>query len=141
MRPPGQRAGPRRPDLHDLVDGRTELGLLAAYAQSAGRVIPVESVLCAAAFDPLASGRCDLHDRLVCEAAAELAPSVGGETSGACVQALGISRLLIGQQIDPGMPWCHTASPHAPDGLHDTLKSGNFGTPDFFRKALRVLEA
>ena len=29
----------------------------------------------------------------------------------------------------------------SPDGLHDTLKSGNFGTPDFFRKALRVLEA
>lgn len=65
----------------------------------------------------------------------------GGETSGACVQALGISRLLIGQQIDPGVPWCHTASPLAPDGLHVTLKSGNFGTPDFFRKALRALAA
>ena len=28
-----------------------------------------------------------------------------------------------------------------PDGLHVTLKSGNCGTPDFFRKALRVLAA
>ena len=65
----------------------------------------------------------------------------GGETSGACVQALGISRLLIGPQIDPGVPWCHAASPLAPDGLHVTLKSGNFGTPDFFRKALRALAA
>ena len=65
----------------------------------------------------------------------------GGETSGACVQALGISRLLIGPQIDPGVPWCHAASPLAPDGLHVTLKSGNFGSPDFFRKALRVLAA
>ncbi|KQW01613.1 3-oxo-tetronate kinase [Rhizobacter sp. Root1221] len=65
----------------------------------------------------------------------------GGETSGACVQALGISRLLIGPQIDPGVPWCHAASPLAPDGLHVTLKSGNFGTPDFFRKALRMLAA
>jgi uncharacterized protein YgbK (DUF1537 family) len=65
----------------------------------------------------------------------------GGETSGACVQALGISRLLIGPQIDPGVPWCHAASPLAPDGVHITLKSGNFGTPDFFRKALRVLAA
>lgn len=63
----------------------------------------------------------------------------GGETSGACVQALGISSLLIGPQIDPGVPWCHAASPLAPGGLHVTLKSGNFGTPDFFRKALRVL--
>jgi uncharacterized protein YgbK (DUF1537 family) len=65
----------------------------------------------------------------------------GGETSGACVQALGINRMLIGPQIDPGVPWCHAASPLAPEGLHVTLKSGNFGTPDFFRKALRALVA
>ena len=65
----------------------------------------------------------------------------GGETSGACVQALGISRLLIGPQIDPGVPWCHASPPIAEDGLHMTLKSGNFGGPDFFRKALRMLEA
>ena len=31
----------------------------------------------------------------------------GGETSGACVQALGIAQLQIGPQIDPGVPWCH----------------------------------
>ena len=29
----------------------------------------------------------------------------GGETSGACVQALGITQLRIGPQIDPGVPW------------------------------------
>jgi uncharacterized protein YgbK (DUF1537 family) len=65
----------------------------------------------------------------------------GGETSGACVQALGVSSLLIGPQIDLGVPWCHAASPLAPEGLHVALKSGNFGTPDFFRKALRGLAA
>ncbi|MGH8832907.1 MAG: 3-oxo-tetronate kinase, partial [Polaromonas sp.] len=31
----------------------------------------------------------------------------GGETSGACVQALNITQLKIGPQIDPGVPWCH----------------------------------
>jgi uncharacterized protein YgbK (DUF1537 family) len=31
----------------------------------------------------------------------------GGETSGACMQALGITQLRIGPQIDPGVPWCH----------------------------------
>ena len=60
----------------------------------------------------------------------------GGETSGACVQALNITQMQIGPQIDPGVPWCfapqHTAG-------HLTLKSGNFGTPDFFSKALKVL--
>jgi uncharacterized protein YgbK (DUF1537 family) len=65
----------------------------------------------------------------------------GGETSGACVQALGIERLRIGPQIDPGVPWCHAASPAAPDGgLHLALKSGNFGSPDFHTKAFTALD-
>jgi uncharacterized protein YgbK (DUF1537 family) len=62
----------------------------------------------------------------------------GGETSGACVQALGITQLQIGPQIDPGVPWCH-ATAAGGEGLHITLKSGNFGTPDFFRKAFACL--
>jgi uncharacterized protein YgbK (DUF1537 family) len=64
----------------------------------------------------------------------------GGETSGACVQALGITQMKIGTQIDPGVPWCHAASGVAgPEGLHITLKSGNFGTDDFFTKAFNQL--
>lgn len=63
----------------------------------------------------------------------------GGETSGACVQALEIEQMRIGGQIDPGVPWCHAASPAAPEGLHITLKSGNFGTLDFFSKAFTAL--
>jgi uncharacterized protein YgbK (DUF1537 family) len=63
----------------------------------------------------------------------------GGETSGACVQALGITRLRIGPQIAPGVPWCHAASTPRPQGLHLALKSGNFGGPDFFRDAFGVL--
>jgi 3-dehydrotetronate 4-kinase len=64
----------------------------------------------------------------------------GGETSGACVQALGIERMRIGPQIDPGVPWCHADSEAAPEtGLHIALKSGNFGTDDFFTKAFSVL--
>ena len=63
----------------------------------------------------------------------------GGETSGAVVQALGIDRLRIGEQIDPGVPWCAAPLPGG-ETLHLTLKSGNFGASDFFTKALRVLE-
>lgn len=64
----------------------------------------------------------------------------GGETSGACVQALAISQMKIGPQIDPGVPWCHAQSEAAPDGgLHLTLKSGNFGTDDFFIKSFGCL--
>jgi 3-dehydrotetronate 4-kinase len=41
--------------------------------------------------------------------------------------------LRIGPEIDPGVPW--TTSLAARDPLALALKSGNFGTPDFFLKA------
>jgi 3-dehydrotetronate 4-kinase len=59
----------------------------------------------------------------------------GGETSGACVQALAITQLRIGPQIDPGVPWCHSAEQQ----LHLALKSGNFGGVDFFSRAFTLL--
>ncbi len=62
----------------------------------------------------------------------------GGETSGACVQALGITQLRIGPQIDPGVPWCHAATPARAAGLHLALKSGNFGGTDFFSRAFEL---
>ena len=64
----------------------------------------------------------------------------GGETSGACVKALHITQMKIGGQIDPGVPWCHATSDAAGDeGLHLTLKSGNFGADDFFIQAFTRL--
>ncbi|MGW4303255.1 3-oxo-tetronate kinase [Streptomyces sp. NPDC004646] len=63
----------------------------------------------------------------------------GGETSGAVVQALGITGLRIGAQIDPGVPWCAAVLPDG-ETLHLTLKSGNFGGPDFFSAAFDLLE-
>ncbi|MFG3120786.1 3-oxo-tetronate kinase [Streptomyces sp. NPDC048201] len=63
----------------------------------------------------------------------------GGETSGAVVQALGVTGLRIGPQIDPGVPWCAATLPDG-DTLHLTLKSGNFGAPDFFSAAFALLE-
>lgn len=74
----------------------------------------------------------------------------GGETSGACVQALHITQMKIGPQIDPGVPWCHAkmepprsalrpAKVVVEEGLHLALKSGNFGTDDFFSKAFARL--
>jgi uncharacterized protein YgbK (DUF1537 family) len=60
----------------------------------------------------------------------------GGETSGAVVKALGVIGLRIGPEIDPGVPW--TTSLNAVAGgrpLALALKSGNFGSDDFFLKA------
>ena len=60
----------------------------------------------------------------------------GGETAGAIVQALGITGLRIGWQIDPGVPWTMSLGEPA---LALALKSGNFGAPDFFLRAFSVL--
>jgi len=60
--------------------------------------------------------------------------SAGGETSGAIVEALELSSLDIGPEIDPGVP-----ALRANDKLVLALKSGNFGAPDFFSKAANLL--
>lgn len=60
----------------------------------------------------------------------------GGETSGAVVQGLGVRTLEIGPEIDPGVPWTRVVD--GPE-LVVALKSGNFGTPDFFLKAWNLL--
>jgi 3-dehydrotetronate 4-kinase len=63
----------------------------------------------------------------------------GGETSGAVVQALDVHTLRIGPQIDPGVPATQSIGANADDALGLALKSGNFGTADFFDKALKAL--
>ena len=60
----------------------------------------------------------------------------GGETSGAVVEALGVRALAIGPEIDPGVPW--TVSQGGEPYLL-ALKSGNFGSPEFFAKALEMV--
>lgn len=65
----------------------------------------------------------------------------GGETSGAVAQAVADAlespAMHIGPEIDPGVPVLSLGT-EAPVAL--ALKSGNFGTLDFFAKALRVME-
>lgn len=69
----------------------------------------------------------------------------GGETSGAVVNALGVQLLKIGQTIDPGVPWTsgQVGAPllNTPTPVLLALKSGNFGTEDFFVKALLMTQA
>ena len=58
----------------------------------------------------------------------------GGETSGAVIEALNITSMEIGPEIDPGVPAMRAGS-----GLVVAMKSGNFGAVDFFTKAAKVL--
>jgi uncharacterized protein YgbK (DUF1537 family) len=60
--------------------------------------------------------------------------TAGGETSGAVVEGLSLNQLEIGPEIDPGVP-----ALRASDTLVLALKSGNFGSEDYFEKAADVL--
>ncbi|WP_372802587.1 3-oxo-tetronate kinase [Paracoccus seriniphilus] len=62
----------------------------------------------------------------------------GGETSGAVTRALGVSRMDVGAEIAPGVPWCFGRS--AGQDVALTLKSGNFGAESFFSDALERLQ-
>ncbi len=101
----------------DVRDVQTELG--------AGRA----SELVEHAFSSLAA-------ELVASGVTKLIVA-GGETSGAVATALGIRQLRIGPEIDPGVPW--TIRIEEPRMLL-AFKSGNFGSRDFFRKAVEMIQ-
>ena len=61
--------------------------------------------------------------------------SAGGETSGAVVSGLAIPAFEIGPEIDPGVP----ALRFVGGDMVLALKSGNFGSADFFAKAADIL--
>lgn len=62
----------------------------------------------------------------------------GGETSGAVVDRLGIPAFLVGPEIAPGVPVLRCVSWSKGDASL-VLKSGNFGGPDFFNDAIRLM--
>ncbi|KQP08127.1 serine kinase [Methylobacterium sp. Leaf99] len=62
----------------------------------------------------------------------------GGETSGAVVDRLGLRAFLLGPEIAPGVPVLRTLGGATPMRL--ALKSGNFGGPDFFVRALALMD-
>jgi uncharacterized protein YgbK (DUF1537 family) len=62
----------------------------------------------------------------------------GGETSGAVVDRLGIPGFLVGPEIAAGVPVLRAVG--ASDGaMLLALKSGNFGGPEFFSDALKLM--
>jgi 3-dehydrotetronate 4-kinase len=62
----------------------------------------------------------------------------GGETSGAVVDRLGIPGFLVGPEIAAGVPVLRAVGGRDGDKLL-ALKSGNFGGPEFFGDALKLM--
>lgn len=62
----------------------------------------------------------------------------GGETSGAVVDRLAIPAFLVGPEIAAGVPVLRCVGWSKGDAV-TALKSGNFGGPDFFNDAIRLM--
>jgi len=57
----------------------------------------------------------------------------GGETSGAVCARTGLRALEVGLPVEPGVPYCFPASR---PNLMVVLKSGNFGSEDFYQRVV-----
>ena len=86
-----------------------------------------------------------IADRLAQTAAMALETSTpaglfltGGETARAVCQALGCTRLWLGGEVEPGIPWSHMADGRFP-GLLVVTKAGGFGAEDSLARFTRNL--
>jgi uncharacterized protein YgbK (DUF1537 family) len=61
----------------------------------------------------------------------------GGETSSTICRVLRLGAITIGPQIEPGVPVCVSV---AKPSLPVVLKSGNFGSTDFYSRAIRAIQ-
>jgi uncharacterized protein YgbK (DUF1537 family) len=61
----------------------------------------------------------------------------GGETSGAICRTLEFGALEVGRNIEPGVPLCRALGRFR---FPVVLKSGNFGSRDFFGKAIQRMK-
>ncbi|MFF7682598.1 3-oxo-tetronate kinase [Microbacterium sp. NPDC007973] len=112
------------PSALPLISSVTELADVRRDAYATADA--VEHVLSAVVAELVSTG--DVHRVIV----------AGGETSGAVVQALGVSTLEIGPQLAPGVCWSagETASGNT---VALVLKSGNFGRTDLFTTAWEAI--
>jgi uncharacterized protein YgbK (DUF1537 family) len=79
----------------------------------------------------------DIAEGLV-EAGVRRLVVAGGETSGAVVDRLGIPGFLVGAEIAAGVPVLRAVGAKGGEMLL-ALKSGNFGGPEFFSHALKLM--
>jgi 3-dehydrotetronate 4-kinase len=139
-------------DPEQAVDGKEEARRALAWARDRLREGPV-LIASSSAPEQVAAlqarhGR-DATGHAIEQAMADIAQGLveagvrrlvvaGGETSGAVVDRLRIPGFLVGAEIAPGVPVLRAVG--ATEGaMLLALKSGNFGGPEFFSDALKLM--
>lgn len=111
--------------VHSWALGRWERGPILVTSNGDGT-----ERLDSAEAEAVELGLAAIARRLV-EAGADRIIVAGGETSGAVAVGLGISTVVVGDEICTGVPWTYAFDP----AVRIAFKSGNFGPDDFFRSA------
>src|ERR1051325_2411310 len=115
--------------LLTTTDGPTEVRQVQQWGASMGLTVP-------ALGQAIAYGLADLVLKILEEQPVGGLIVAGGETSGALCRRLELGALRVGRNIEPGVPLCFSLGRFR---LAVVLKSGNFGSPDFYGKALRAI--
>jgi uncharacterized protein YgbK (DUF1537 family) len=150
------KAGQAMPVLHldpdQIVAGKAEAQRALAWARErlekgpvliASSSTPAEVAALQARHGRDAAGHAieqamaDIAEGLVVSGVRRLVVA-GGETSGAVVDRLGIPGFLVGAEIAAGVPVLRAVGAKQGEMLL-ALKSGNFGSPEFFSDALRLM--
>jgi uncharacterized protein YgbK (DUF1537 family) len=122
------------PRLIDWACDRIRGGSILVYSSGApGKVRVVQERLGHAPAAALVESTFGTLARALADRGVRTFVVAGGETSAAVLQALQIRMLAFGDELDPGVPWAFSLEP---GGFVFALKSGNFGTRNFFAKAL-----
>lgn len=119
----------------ELAAGRTCLLRTAATRDDVARVqqwAAGQGKTATEVGDEISRALAALVQRVITEHPPEGLIVAGGETSGAIARTLGFGALRVGKNIEPGVPLCRALGRVR---LPVVLKSGNFGSPDFYGRA------
>ncbi|MFL6211269.1 MAG: 3-oxo-tetronate kinase [Pyrinomonadaceae bacterium] len=86
--------------------------------------------------EALAYALADVAREVLSEQRAAGLIAAGGETAGALCRSLSFGALRVGRNIEPGVPLCFSLGRFR---LPVVLKSGNFGSADFYGRALQAV--
>jgi 3-dehydrotetronate 4-kinase len=115
--------------LLSTTDEPEEVRRVQEWAAGRGVAVPVLG-------QAIASAMADLVLKILEEQAVGGLIVAGGETSGALCRRLELGALRIGPNVEPGVPLCFSLGRFK---LPVVLKSGNFGSQDFYGKAFAAI--
>lgn len=118
-----------RPVLVTTSAGPEEIAQVQAWARAQG-MTPEELGRA------ISSGLTELTRQILDRVPAAGLVIAGGETAGALSRGLALGALEVGRNIEPGVPLCRALGRFP---IPVVLKSGNFGSRDFYGRALRAI--